>query len=30
MAKALSPSVKDRIRENGKAIIFDWESYRAK
>lgn len=29
MAKALSPSVKDRIRENGKAIIFNWESYRA-
>jgi DNA replication protein DnaC len=30
MAAALSPSVKDRIRENGKAIIFDWPSYRAK
>lgn len=30
MAGALSPSVKDRIRENGKAIIFDWESFRAK
>lgn len=30
MAAALSPSVKDRIRENGKAIIFDWESYRIK
>ena len=28
MANALSPSVKDRIRENGKAIIFDWESFR--
>jgi DNA replication protein DnaC len=28
MAGSLSPSVKDRIRENGKAIIFDWESYR--
>jgi DNA replication protein DnaC len=28
MAGALSPSVKDRIRENGKAIIFDWDSYR--
>lgn len=30
MANALSDSVKDRIRENGKAIIFDWPSYRAK
>jgi len=29
MAKALSDSVKDRIRENGKAIIFNWKSYRA-
>jgi DNA replication protein DnaC len=29
MARALSPSVKDRIRENGRAIIFDWASYRA-
>lgn len=28
MAGALSPSVKDRIRENGKAIIFDWPSFR--
>lgn len=29
MAAALSPSIKDRIRENGRAIIFDWESFRA-
>lgn len=28
MAKALSDSIRDRIRENGKAIIFGWESYR--
>lgn len=24
----LSPSVLDRIRENGRGIVFDWESYR--
>lgn len=28
MAKSLSPSILDRIRENGRAIMFDWESYR--
>ena len=28
MARNLSDSIKDRIRENGKAIIFNWESYR--
>lgn len=27
-AKALSPAVLDRIRENGIGLHFDWESYR--
>jgi DNA replication protein DnaC len=27
-AKALSPSVLDRIRENGKGLHFDWTSFR--
>ena len=30
MSEALSDSVKDRIRENGKRFDFDWDSYRAK
>lgn len=30
MGAALSDSIKDRIRENGKRFDFDWDSYRAK
>lgn len=26
----LSPSVKDRMRENGRSFLFDWKSYRTK
>jgi hypothetical protein len=29
-AASLSPSVKDRIRENGQPFVFDWPSFRAK
>jgi DNA replication protein DnaC len=28
MKSALSPSVKDRMRESGKAFVFDWPSFR--
>jgi len=28
MAAAVGPSVSDRMRENGKAFVCDWESYR--
>lgn len=28
MKKALSPSVRDRMRECGKAFVFNWQSYR--
>lgn len=28
MKNALSPSVKDRMRESGKAFVFDWGSFR--
>lgn len=30
MAAAVGPSVSDRMRENGKAFICDWESYRGR
>lgn len=30
LSKSLSPSVIDRMHENGKAFIFGWESYRRK
>ncbi len=28
MKAALSPSVKDRMREGGRAFVFDWGSFR--
>ena len=28
MTAALSPSVRDRMREGGKAFVFDWGSWR--
>ncbi|NQX00459.1 ATP-binding protein [bacterium] len=28
LAKALSPSVRDRMQEQGKGFLFDWPSYR--
>jgi DNA replication protein DnaC len=30
LSAMLSPSVKDRMRENGRSFLFDWKSYRAK
>lgn len=30
MSAAIGPSVADRMRENGKAIVCDWESYRGR